>query len=188
MDAVNRNSGTRTGNWQSGAIVARSTRRGHAEAEQSIFTHNLEPRVRSGQAEDNDDIDEDDDDMDEDDDDTDFRFDMDLIVALKSQTQRSIPTTACGKDLLTVAVSTGLGNPPKNKRLNFRQEETLKTLPLDVRTVIEWIEIDPMLVTVVCCPRCFAMYPKLDTPKQNDFGPNRPDAMHQFIPCHSCES
>ncbi|KNZ55006.1 hypothetical protein VP01_2797g2 [Puccinia sorghi] len=73
-----------------------------------------------------------------------------------------------GKDLLTLAARGGLGaRRDKEKSHDFRQAETLKTLPSDVRTVITWMKIDPALVTVISCPSCFTMYPQ---PKDDDGG------------------
>jgi hypothetical protein len=87
-----------------------------------------------------------------------------------------------GKDTLGLAAASGLGEPRnKDKRLNFRQEKTLQGLPSDIRTVLSWLKIDPALVTVVCCPSCFAMYPKPDPPKKNAPG-TAPDTAQKNAP------
>ncbi|WAQ82947.1 hypothetical protein PtA15_3A313 [Puccinia triticina] len=68
-----------------------------------------------------------------------------------------------GKGLVTLTASGGLGES-KYKPLNLRQENTLDTLPYDIRTIVKWFKLDPKLVKVVCCRSCFAMYPMQPKP------------------------
>ncbi|EFP93969.2 uncharacterized protein PGTG_19569, partial [Puccinia graminis f. sp. tritici CRL 75-36-700-3] len=53
-----------------------------------------------------------------------------------------------GKDLLTLAVSGGLGDRQNDEGLNVLQQNTLNSLPSDIRTVLARLEIEPTLVTV----------------------------------------
>ncbi|KAI7953318.1 hypothetical protein MJO28_005865 [Puccinia striiformis f. sp. tritici] len=97
---------------------------------------------------------------------------MSLLAAMLSVFDHvSVATSSwflkSGKELLTLAASGGLGDRDNDQGLNLLQENTLDALPSDIRTVLARLQIEPTLVTVICCPSCWAMYPK-PAPREDD--------------------
>ncbi|KAH9822269.1 hypothetical protein DFH28DRAFT_448382 [Melampsora americana] len=42
---------------------------------------------------------------------------------------------------------------------NTMKNETLLTFPIDVRTAIDWLKIEPSIYRTICCPGCFKIFP-----------------------------
>ncbi|MBW0473531.1 hypothetical protein O181_013246 [Austropuccinia psidii MF-1] len=89
-----------------------------------------------------------------------------LVTILSVFENSSISTSAwllkSTRDLLTLTASTEF-NSSSVRRLKYRENQLLKSVPSDVRSIIRRLAIDPELVQVVCCPHCFAMYPNNST-------------------------
>ncbi|PLW33130.1 hypothetical protein PCASD_17572 [Puccinia coronata f. sp. avenae] len=68
--------------------------------------------------------------------------------------------------LIEVVTSHGLDESSKPRGLTYSERKTLDSFPVDPTTIIRHLEIDPDLSFLVCCPRCFAMYPLLTAPEQ----------------------
>lgn len=50
--------------------------------------------------------------------------------------------------------------------LSAAQQEVLRNIPLDIRTVISSLDLEPEYLLYACCPRCFARYaPNPQSPK-----------------------
>lgn len=56
-----------------------------------------------------------------------------------------------------------LGNPPAPNILSAVQEALLSRIPLDVRTVLSKLQLEPTFITYTTCPACFAIYPPNDS-------------------------
>ncbi|KNZ59798.1 hypothetical protein VP01_1660g10 [Puccinia sorghi] len=69
------------------------------------------------------------------------------------------------RDLLKNVISNPIG-ALTTRQLHYQEEKAIKLLPTDICTVIKWLQIDPLLVQLVCCPKCFALYlHNSDTPQ-----------------------
>ncbi|POW13091.1 hypothetical protein PSTT_03985 [Puccinia striiformis] len=52
-------------------------------------------------------------------------------------------------------------------QLAYHELSLIQEIPHCIGTVIQWLELDPVVTYVVCCSQCFAMYPILpDTPRR----------------------
>ncbi|PLW07026.1 hypothetical protein PCASD_23642 [Puccinia coronata f. sp. avenae] len=70
------------------------------------------------------------------------------------------------RQLIEIVTSHGLDESSQPRPLNYSERQTLDSFPVNPAAVIQHLAIDPDLNFLVCCPRCFAMYPLLTAPAQ----------------------
>jgi hypothetical protein len=59
-------------------------------------------------------------------------------------------------------------------QLAHHESSLIQEIPHSIDTIVQWLELDPVLTSVVSCRECFAMYPILpDTPRQ---------CIHELLP------
>ncbi|EFP93455.2 uncharacterized protein PGTG_19258 [Puccinia graminis f. sp. tritici CRL 75-36-700-3] len=65
-------------------------------------------------------------------------------------------------DFITILLSRGLDDQ-KSHTLSNSEQKILKSIPVDIHTVLGWLQISPRLNCFVCCSSCFALYPNKQT-------------------------
>ncbi|PLW34522.1 hypothetical protein PCANC_19240 [Puccinia coronata f. sp. avenae] len=68
--------------------------------------------------------------------------------------------------LIELVATHGLDQTSQPRVLTYSERKTLDSFPRDPATIIRHLAIDPDLHFLLCCPRCFAMYPILAAPEQ----------------------
>ncbi|PLW36244.1 hypothetical protein PCASD_12095 [Puccinia coronata f. sp. avenae] len=98
-----------------------------------------------------------------------------LLINLKTslfyfKQQVSLPASAyilrLDCQLIEVVTTHGLDETSQPRTLTYSERKTLDLFPKDPSTVIRHLAIDPDLHFLVCCPRCFTMYPTLTAPER----------------------
>ncbi|KAH9448082.1 hypothetical protein Pst134EB_022069 [Puccinia striiformis f. sp. tritici] len=88
--------------------------------------------------------------------------------------------------IILVYIKTALFYPEPRSAptpLSYSNAKAIKEVPVDVRTVLSQLSIEPELIYFVCCPSCFAMYP--DDNSFPDYCSNR--RLPQVEPEHDSE-
>ncbi|MBW0487060.1 hypothetical protein O181_026775 [Austropuccinia psidii MF-1] len=86
-----------------------------------------------------------------------------LLIAILSIFDKTCISTSAWllkliRDLLALTASMEF-NSTSTKKLKHQETKILDAILSDAHSIIRRLNIDPLLVQVVCCPHCFAMYP-----------------------------
>ncbi|KAI7966749.1 hypothetical protein MJO29_000026 [Puccinia striiformis f. sp. tritici] len=68
------------------------------------------------------------------------------------------------RDMIELTLCNGLRSQSSPRSLTATEQSTLDELPVDTRTTIKWLKLDPSIQRQSCCARCFATYPLNRTP------------------------
>jgi hypothetical protein len=68
------------------------------------------------------------------------------------------------RDLLKITLIHGLGLNPNRGPLTATEKMDLEKLPRTLPTVLKWLRLDPHIVYLNCCSKCFATYALDETP------------------------
>ncbi|WAR63261.1 hypothetical protein PtB15_18B343 [Puccinia triticina] len=69
------------------------------------------------------------------------------------------------RQLIELTLRLGLNSSSAPRPLTATENAALNKLPVDIHTVIKWLKLDPIIVCLNCCSRCFATYPPDRTPR-----------------------
>ncbi|KAI7954019.1 hypothetical protein MJO28_006566 [Puccinia striiformis f. sp. tritici] len=68
-------------------------------------------------------------------------------------------------NLIELSLCSGLSSNSKSRSLTTTESLALDKLPVNMDTAIKWLKLEPVIVFLNCCSRCFATYPPNRTPR-----------------------
>ncbi|POV95567.1 hypothetical protein PSHT_15608 [Puccinia striiformis] len=67
-------------------------------------------------------------------------------------------------ELLKITLSHGVLTQQSPRQLKHSEQTAIANIPVDIRTVVHWLQINPRLNIFICCRQCFALYNTEDAP------------------------